>query len=84
MTEPSLLERYYTVSELAKIVHVSRTTLTAWFRNAPGVIRYGANQKLRMGKKTHISLRIPESVARRVLRAHSNGADSSRLGENVG
>lgn len=79
MTEP--FEKCYTVSELAKIVHISRTTLTVWFRDEPGVIRYGSNQRLRMGKRTHISLRIPESVARRVLARHTNGPRSGSLGK---
>jgi hypothetical protein len=63
---PDFLERHYTLSELSKAWHVSRATLYVWFANEPDVIRYGS-AKLRKGKtRTHLSLRIPESVARRV------------------
>lgn len=80
MTEigrPDFLERHYTLSELAKAWHMSRTTLRAWFENEPGVIRYGS-AKLKKGRqRTHVSLRIPESVARRVYRARTGQALAS-------
>jgi hypothetical protein len=70
MTDP--FQRHYTLSELAKQWHISRATLIGWFRDAPGVIKYGANNKLNKARKrTHISMRVPESVARRVYRAHT-------------
>ena len=68
---PGFLERHYTLAELSKAWHVSRPTLNSWFRDEPGVIRYGP-AKLRKGqKRTHVSLRVPESVARRVYRART-------------
>ena len=71
MTETLIFERHYTLGELAKAWHISRTTLEGWFRDEPGVIRYGST-KLRKGRhRTHVSVRIPESVARRVYLAHT-------------
>jgi AraC-like DNA-binding protein len=62
------LERHYTLAELARAWHVSRTTLEDWFRHEPGIIRYGSNKIKKGRKRTHVSLRVPESVARRVYR----------------
>jgi len=66
-----ITEKHYTLAELAKLWHVSRTTLEGWFRNEHGVIKYGP-QKLKKGRqRTHVSLRVPESVALRVYRAYT-------------
>ena len=66
-----ITEKHFTLGELAKLWHVSRTTLRGWFDGVPGVIRYGAG-KLKKGRaQTHVSVRVPESVARRVYRAHT-------------
>lgn len=62
------LERHYTVGELAKAWHLGRRTITAWFENAPGVIRFGAGKLTKGRKRTYMSLRVPESVARRIYR----------------
>ncbi|HEY6371270.1 MAG TPA: hypothetical protein VIX37_11880 [Candidatus Sulfotelmatobacter sp.] len=62
------LERHYTLAELAKAWHVSRPTLHAWFAEEAGVIRYGSDKLKKGRQRTHISLRVPESVARRVYR----------------
>lgn len=76
MTDP--FQRHYTLSELAKQWHISRVTLTGWFRNEPGVIKYGENNKLTKNRKrTHVSMRVPESVARRVYRQHTGEELSS-------
>lgn len=62
------LERHFTLSELAEAWHVSRATLSAWFRDEPGVIRFGPG-KLKKGRaRTLVQLRVPASVARRVYR----------------
>lgn len=70
-TRSDFLEKHYTLSELAKAWHMSRTILTEWFRDEPGVIRYGSNQLKKGRRRTHVSLRVPESVARRVYRRHT-------------
>jgi AraC-like DNA-binding protein len=62
------LEPHYTLAELSKAWHVSRPTLQGWFRDEPGVIRYGQDKLKKGRQRTHLSLRVPESVARRVYR----------------
>jgi hypothetical protein len=58
-----ILERHYTLSELSKAWHVSRTVLRDWFIAEAGVIRYGSLQLRKGRKRTHCSLRIPQSIA---------------------
>jgi len=66
--QPDFLERHYTLTELAKAWHVSRGKLREWFADTPGVIRYGSDKLAKGRQRTHVSLRVPESVARRVYR----------------
>ena len=68
---PDFLERHYTLAELAEAWHMSQRTLNSWFRDEPGVIRYGSDKLKKGRQRTHLSLRVPESVARRVYRAHT-------------
>jgi hypothetical protein len=68
MMAEAFLEKHYTLSELAKLWHVSRPTLESWFRAESGVIRYGSDKLKKGRQRTHVSLRVPESVARRVYR----------------
>lgn len=63
-----ILERHFTLAELAKAWHMSRSSIHPWFVNEEGVIKYGAAKLNKGRKRTHLSLRIPESVARRVYR----------------
>ena len=71
-----VFEKHFTLAELAKIWHLSRNTVAAWFMHEPGVIRYGVAAKLKKGRKrTYVSLRVPEHVARRVYHRHT-GKDS--------
>ena len=73
MAAPDFLERHYTLGELAKAWHMSRRSLHPWFINEPGVIKYGAGKLNKARRRTHVSLRIPESVARRVYRRITGG-----------
>jgi hypothetical protein len=68
---PEFLERHYTLTELSKAWHVSRPTLQSWFRDEPGIIRYGADKLKKGRKRTNVQLRVPEHVARRVYRART-------------
>lgn len=68
------MERHYTLSELAKAWGVSRYTVDAWFKGVPGLLRYGSDKLKKGRKRTHISLRVPESVARRVYRERTGSA----------
>jgi hypothetical protein len=62
------LERHYTIAELAKAWKMGYNTLKPWFMEEPGVIKYGAAKLKKGRRRTHVSLRVPESVARRVYR----------------
>jgi hypothetical protein len=63
---PEFLERHYTLPELSSHWHMSIRTLRDWFADEPGVVRYGT-EKLSKGKKrTYVSVRVPESIAKRV------------------
>jgi hypothetical protein len=64
---PSILERCYTVTEIAEKWKLSYKTVKRIFENEEGVIRYGEGSRLVGGQKKKytrrfISLRIPESV----------------------
>jgi hypothetical protein len=70
---PDFLEPHYTLTQLARQWQVSRRTLRPWFINEPGVIRYGTGKLSKARKRSYVSLRIPESVARRVYRRRTGG-----------
>jgi hypothetical protein len=72
LDRPDFLERHYTVDELGKAWHMSPRTLRKWFAGEPGVIQFGAGKLNKSRKRVHVSLRIPESVARRVYRRMTN------------
>jgi hypothetical protein len=63
---PEFAERHFVLSELAAYWHMSIRTLRNWFENEPGVIRYGTDKLSKGRKRAYVSIRIPESVARRV------------------
>jgi hypothetical protein len=52
---------------------MSKNTLKAWFMNEPGVIKFGAGKLNKARQRTYVSLRIPESVARRVYARRTGG-----------
>jgi transcriptional regulator GlxA family with amidase domain len=57
-------ERHYEVSELAALWNLSEDTIRRLFRNEPGVLVLGREN--RPGKRRYSTLRVPESVARQV------------------
>jgi hypothetical protein len=61
---PLMSEPHYTPAELAELWGVDPETIRNVFRNEPGVLKLGNNG----GKRTYVTLRIPESVAERVHR----------------
>jgi hypothetical protein len=64
-----VFERHYEVDEIAKMWHLSRDTIRRIFFSEPGVLKV-----VRPGtryKRSHVTLRIPESVLRRVHRGMS-------------
>src|SRR3954449_682087 len=60
-----LKERQYTPQELAELYRVHRTTITRLFIDEPGVWRAG--HPATRGKRQRFTLRIPETVAKRVF-----------------
>jgi hypothetical protein len=59
-------ERHYYIREIARLWGFSNDMIRRIFENEPGVVRVGEMEKLH--KRRYVSLRIPESVMRRVHR----------------
>ena len=65
--EPTpVFEKHYSVRDLANLWNLSDRTIRRMFVGEPGVVEWGACER-RM-KRAYKTLRIPESVARRVHR----------------
>ena len=62
----SALERHYTAAEVAALWQVSQDTVRNLFRNTIGVLKIA--QPARRGKRTYVSIRIPESI---LLKRHN-------------
>jgi hypothetical protein len=63
MAEVFALEKHYTAEELADLWHLDSTTVRRIFQDQPGVLKIGNHH--RRGKRAYVSLRIPESLAKR-------------------
>ncbi len=61
--KPDAFERHFSVKELAGIWGLDESTVRRLFQDVPGVLKIGKTG--RRGKRGYMSLRIPESVARR-------------------
>ena len=61
------LERHYSPQELAAIWQVSTDTIRRIFRDEPGVLKIG-QVGARRRQRSHVTLRIPETVVQRVHR----------------
>jgi hypothetical protein len=61
----SAFEPHYTPQELAKIWKLDQSTVRRIFIDEPGVLVYGKDCR-RDGKRDYVTLRIPESIARKV------------------
>src|SRR5580704_12192538 len=64
-------EYLYTPHELAQMVSLDASTIRRMFADEPGVVRLGRSNR-RDGKRDYVTLRIPRSVAERVLREKVN------------
>jgi hypothetical protein len=60
----AMLEKHFSVHELAALWGFSRGVVRRWFMDEPGVLREGSS--FRRGKRGYVTLRIPRSVAERV------------------
>lgn len=57
---------YWTVGEVAQLLHVHRATVTRMFQDEPGVVKIGKTR--RSGRRPHLTLRIPDAILQRELR----------------
>lgn len=64
-TEGTAFERHFTPQQLAELWVLHESTIRRLFLGEPGVLKYG-NSSMRSGRREYVTLRIPESVARRV------------------
>jgi len=62
--EKTCEERHYSVNELAVLWNLSKQTIRRLFQDEPDVIRIG--EKDVRHKRAYVTLRVPESVMRRV------------------
>jgi hypothetical protein len=77
-------EPHFTVPELAKLWHLSKDIVRAQVEDTPGVIKirreelpYARRKRkdgsVKVGKRSYCSLRIPESVAKRIYERLTRG-----------
>ena len=71
--QETTFERHYSVDELASLWGVSEDFVRRLFLHEPGVVVFF---KHRTGKRTYRTVRIPESVARRVHRLLERSSDT--------
>jgi len=72
LSQCSQLERYYTISELAKILRMSFERVRCMVKNEAGVLCFRPESPAK--GRTRIMYRIPESVVQRILRRAANRA----------
>jgi len=65
-----MAEPHYSPDELADLWGVSPQTIRNIFKDEPGVLRLPSS-KAAKGKRSYVSMKIPESVAERVHRRYS-------------
>jgi len=58
-------ERHFTPHELAELWQFDESTIRRMFIDEPGVMVHGKERR-RDGRRDYVTLRIPESVAKRV------------------
>lgn len=60
------MERHYTIAEIATLWHLNYKTVRRFFGSEPGVLIFGPGE--RRFKRSHVSMRVPETVMLRVHR----------------
>jgi hypothetical protein len=63
--EETAFGRHYTPQELAALWRLDESTIRRMFLDEPGVLKYRKSAR-HDGRRDYVTLRIPESVARRV------------------
>jgi hypothetical protein len=64
-SEETTFERHFTPKQLAELWVLHESTIRRLFLDEPGVLKYGKASR-HDGRRDYVTLRIPESVARRV------------------
>jgi len=62
--------RYYTAREISELLNLSQDSVRKLFQDEPGVLVLGDQSS--KYKRRYTTLRVPDSVLRRVLRRMSN------------
>jgi hypothetical protein len=62
----TILERLYTVDQVAEMWHLSRDKIIARLENEPGVVVFGSSENTKTTRRYRV-LRIPASVLHRVI-----------------
>jgi hypothetical protein len=72
-TQPTstTFERHCTPQELAKLWMLDESTVRRMFRDEPGVLKHTRSFR-RSGRREYLTLRIPESVVKRVYSRKSS------------
>ena len=65
-----LSPRYYSAREIAELLNLSQDSVRKLFQDEPGVLVLGDQSS--KYKRRYTTLRVPDSVLRRVLRRMSN------------
>lgn len=63
--KPDAFERHYTTHEIAELWMLHERTVRRIFQDEPGVLKIGKYGR-RDGKRDYVTLRIPDSVVRRI------------------
>ena len=69
-TADTALERHFTPQQLAELWDLDESTIRRIFIDEPGVLKYGKSCR-RDGRRDYVTLRIPESIVRRVYAERS-------------
>lgn len=64
------IEKYCTIQDLAKLLHLSLQRTRLLIKDEPGVLKIESNTPT--GKRRRLMYRIPESVVERILRRNAN------------
>lgn len=67
-------ERHFTPTQVSQMWGLSETTIRELFADIPGVLKY--EQPRLRGKRSYVSLRIPESI---LLQAHKRLTGSDKI-----
>ena len=63
--DDNAFERHYTPKQLSELWILDESTIRRLFHDEPGVLKY-SHSSLRSGRREYVTLRIPESVVKRV------------------